>query len=207
MGVRLFLGILLISVSGCSTVFTVKTDPIQADVFVIDPKETKDAGKKSVGKTPLELPMSAVRDAAGDGVAPGQYFTVVIEKRGFHSEKLLVPASRFGTLVMAVEVKLRPDNGVREERIAQDLLARLFLAQKLARAKQYERAQIELEKILTEFPTFPRALSMRASIFYMQKNYAESLKWYEETLKVDPQMDDAIKMVATLRAAQKGGKP
>ena len=104
-------------------------------------------------------------------------------------------------------MKLKQGEGPKEERLAKDVLDHLFLAQKLALSAQYERAQIEIDHILTDFPGFPRALSMRASIYFAQKNYTESLRWYEEALKSDPQMEDAVKMAAKVRVLAGGRVP
>jgi tetratricopeptide (TPR) repeat protein len=188
---------------GCASVFVVKSDPLQSDVFVID---RKSGDKKPLGKTPFEMRFSDLRQTVGDETLAGEYFTLSVEKQGYAPEQVLVPASRFGTLVTTLDVKLKEGTGPKEERVAKTLLNHLFLAQKFAKSGQYERAQIELDKILTEAPDFPRALSMRGTIYYLQKNYTESLKWYEEALKVDPQMEDTVQMTAKVRTLQSGGR-
>ncbi len=182
---------------GCASTFKVNTDPPQADVYVQDA-----AGqKKSIGKSPIEMPASAMKELVGE-TASGEFFTIVIERKDFVTERYLVPASRFGTLVTSLDVKLKAGQGPKEERAAREALDRLFLAQKLALTKQYERAQIELDRLITDFPDFPRAMSMRASVYYLQKNYPEALKWYDEALKVDPKLEEAVKMSAKVRELQ-----
>jgi tetratricopeptide (TPR) repeat protein len=192
---------LLLILGGCSFTsdFMVKSDPLQADIFVQNPKTGE---KKPLGKTPLEIPSSDIRNLIGNDIGPGEYFNVIIEKQGYVSQSVTIPATRFGTMATQLDVKLKEGTDVKEQRLAADILNHLFVAQKLALQQQFERAQIELDKIIGPFPTFARALSMRASIYYAQKNYADSLKWYEEALKADPQMDDAIKMIAKVRTLQ-----
>ena len=196
--------LLVIFGTGCASSFVIKSDPTQAEVFVDDGK----AGiKKSLGKTPIEMKTSALKEIVGETVFSGEFFSVTIEKKDFQSEKYSIPATRFGTLVTTLDAKLKPGpNPEKEQRLASDILNRLFLAQKMAVSLQFERAQVEIDKILTDFPDFPRALSMRASIYYVQKNYPESLKWYEAALKADPQMEEAIKMSAKVRDLQGGGR-
>jgi tetratricopeptide (TPR) repeat protein len=189
---------------GCASSFKVKGEPVGADVFVLTGKNGE---KKSLGKTPLEMPQAALKQALGESVATGEFFTVGVEKAGFITEKYTVPASRFGTLVTELDVKLKSGDNPREARAASDLLNHLFLAQKLANAKEFERAQAELDRILTEFPDFPRALSMRGSIYFVQKNLAESAKWYEKATQADPQMEDAVKMLAKIRELDGGRTP
>jgi tetratricopeptide (TPR) repeat protein len=191
------------ALAGCSSVFTVKSDPLQADVYVLDAKSGE---KKPLGKTPLELPPSAVKQAAGPDVFAGEFFTVSVEKQGFVSERYEIPSTRFGTLLTALDVKLKAGEDKKEVARADEILGHLFLAQRLARAKEFERAQLELDKLLGVAPEFPRALSMRASIYFLQKNFAESVKWYEAALKADPQLEDAVKMLVKARELGGGGK-
>ncbi|MDR3606917.1 MAG: tetratricopeptide repeat protein [Oligoflexia bacterium] len=186
--------------SGCSSMFVVKSDPMVADVYYLDPKT---GAKKELGKTPLEMKASVVKEAVGE-VPSGGYFTVIVEQKGYIPERLMVPATRFGTLVTQLDVKLKPGTQEKEARVAKEILDHLFLAQKYALAKETDRAQAELDRILNDFPEFARALSMRASIYFAQKNYAESLKWYERALKSDPQMEDAIRMTAKIHGLESG---
>jgi tetratricopeptide (TPR) repeat protein len=189
----------------CSTPsFVVKSEPLQADVFIQD---VKTGDKKLIGKTPLQMPIPEVKKIAGDSLTSGEFFTVSVEKTGFISQSFNVPATRYGTTLSQLDVKLKEGTVPKELRLAKEILDHLFVAQKFAVAQQFERAQIELDKILAPFPDFARALSMRASIYYAQKNYPESLKWYEEALKANPEMDEAVKMVAKVKTLQSGRTP
>jgi tetratricopeptide (TPR) repeat protein len=151
--------------------------------------------------------MTEFKQIIGPGVPSGQYLPITIEKPGFDSETVAIPASRFGTLITDVNIKLKAGTKrEHEQNTAKMIIDRLFLAQKYALTQQFERAQAELDRILEDFPTFARAMSMRASIYYAQKNFPESLKWYELALKADPQMEDAVKVSAKIRALQSGDR-
>ncbi len=184
--------------SSCTTLFEVKSDPQQADVFVLNEKKEK----KVLGKTPLSIPDSDVKKELGASTEAGEFFVVSVEKDGFVPETFNIPAAKFGTTVTSLNVKLKPGEAPQELNMAKEVLDHMFLAQRLALAQQYERAQIELDKIIIPFPKFSRALSMRASIYYAQKNFPESMKWYEEAIKYDPQMEEAVKMLAKVRSMQ-----
>jgi len=199
-----FIGITVLLANGCASTFVVKSDPLGSDVSFIDPKT---GTQKNLGKTPLEMKTSAVKEAVGEAVASGEYFTVVISQKGYVTEKVSVPASRFGTLVTQLDVRLKKGENEKEARIAKDILDQLFLAQKFALTKEYDRAQVALDKVLNEFPEFPRALSLRASIYFMQKNLEESLKWYTKALAADPQMEDAVKMTVKIKELQGNRTP
>lgn len=186
---------------GSSPLFNVKSDPLQADVFFIPNDHTE---KKSLGKTPLSLPMEELKKTV-KAVESGEFFTVSVEKEGFLSQTFVIPATQFGTSVTQLDVKMKQGQIAEEKKQAKDILDQIFLAQKFALSLQFERAQIELDKILTPFPDFANALSMRAAIFYAQKNYTESIKWYEKAIKADPKMDEAVKMLAKIKTLQNGG--
>jgi tetratricopeptide (TPR) repeat protein len=191
------------TLGGCSSIFAVKSDPLQSDVFV----QSANGPKKPIGKTPLQMPMNELKKIVGDTVKSGEFFDVIVERPGYLTQTLHIPATRFGTLATILDVKLKTGTQEKEARAAKDILDHLFVAQKFALEQQFERAQVELDAILKDMPTFARALSMRASIYLAQKNYPESLKWYEEALKSDPQMDNAVKMAAKVRALQSGRVP
>ncbi len=183
--------------------FSVKSDPLQADIFFL----TKSGEKKPLGKTPLEMPVAELRKTIGEEYNSAEFFTVLVEKPGFAPESYSIPVTRFGTMLTALDVKLKASAVEKEAGMAKDILNHFFLAQKLANTQQFERAQIEIDKILALVPTFPRALSMRAAIFYAQKNYADSVKWYDEAIKADPQAEDTIKLAARVRALKEGRDP
>jgi len=176
--------------------FKVTSEPADAEVYVIS-GENKE--KKLVGKTPLEIPIEEVTAALGAPISPGEFFTVEVSKVGFKPQSFNLPGNRFGTSVAQLDVKLLEGKSDHEMQTAQDILNRMFLAQKLEVSLQYERALIELDQILTQYPTFARALSMKGSIYLAKKNYEESLKWYEKALKEDPLMDETIKLTVRVR--------
>ncbi len=200
----------IISALGCAGAsFQVKSDPIDAEVFVENPKT---GVKKSVGRTPVEISPSTLKEVAGPDILAGEYFNFIVEKKGYVTQKQSVPSTRFGTLLTSVDVKMKEGDDVKQVKIAGEILDRLFAAQKFALKKEYERAQIELDRVIAEYPDFPRALSMRASIYFVQGKFAESIKWYEQALKYDPKMEDAIKMIARAKqgrvpASKQGGNP
>lgn len=105
--------------------------------------------KKLVGKTPLEIPIEEVTAALGAPISPGEFFTVEVSKVGFKPQSFNLPGNRFGTSVAQLDVKLLEGKSDHEMQTAQDILNRMFLAQKLAVSLQYERALIELDQILT----------------------------------------------------------
>jgi tetratricopeptide (TPR) repeat protein len=193
----LITGIIVFSLLlGCSSKFKIESEPSEAQVYVINSESEE---RKAIGKTPLEMPTeefeNKVKSDSGE-----DFFTLEVAKDGFVSRKFTLPYSGTGTLMNALNIKLKQGEN-KEEQVAEaeELIKKLFLAQKFALSSQHERALIELDKLIEKYPKFSRALSMKGSIYFAQKKYSESLKWYEEAIKVDPQMEETIKMAAKVR--------
>lgn len=199
-----FLTLSLILFTGCSSFFKVTSDPIDAEVAVLIGEKKE---KKVIGKTPLQVPANELDKILGEAIKPGQFFTLQVSKPGFETQSFSLPSTSFGTTVTQIDVKLKTGETQKELLTAQELIKQLFLAQKFALSKQYERSLIELDRILVQYPDFARALSMKGTIYMAQQNYPESLKWYEEAIKVDPQMDETVKLAAKVRELIAGRKP
>jgi len=197
------LSIVLLFLTACSSspVFNVVSEPIQAEIFYVTPT----GEKKSIGKTPYSVPMEELRKTIKE-VESGEFFTLLIEKEGFQTQTYVIPATQFGTSISQLDIKLKQGQTIEELKKAKDVLNQLFLAQKYALTLQFERAQIELDKVLFHFPDFANAMSMRAAIYYAQKNYTESSTWYEKAIKADPQIDEAIKMLAKIKTLKSGDR-
>jgi tetratricopeptide (TPR) repeat protein len=196
----------LIALAGCASSLKVKTDPIDTEIYVLNRKTGE---KKPLGKGPLEISAAEVRKKVGEEIRAGDYFELNVEKSGYIPEKLLVPVSKSGFMITSLEVTLKKSDLEKQASTAKGALAHLVLAQRFASHGEFDRAQIQVDQLLADFPDFPRALSMRGSILYLQKNYDESLKWYEKAVAADPNMEDAVKMMSKIRSQQKerGRKP
>ena len=60
----------------------VNSDPLQADVYA----KLANGEKKPLGKTPLSMPMVALKQTLGESGGNGQYFSIVVEKQGYISQ-------------------------------------------------------------------------------------------------------------------------
>lgn len=191
-----YLLLLVSNISGCVTAkFTVKSEPTEAEVFV---QNSGSDVKKPIGKTPMTIDFAEIKEKAGVDTSSGEFFELLVEKKGFASEKYLIPAARMGHSETIVLSKLKAQET--EGRVAHILLQHLFNAQKMANNREYERAQAELDKAFAIDEAFVRGMSLRASIYFVQKSYDESLKWFEKALSLDPQFEDAVKMITKIKS-------
>lgn len=184
----------IILFAGCSSKLRVTSDPQDAEVFVHLPDQSE---RKSLGRTPLEIPWSDLSNKYGISPSSGDYLQVDIEKNEFKTDRILVPAHRTNSISTAVKVKLEP--GISEGKVASQMIQLLFNAQKLANDKQFERALVELDKAFLLDSNFVRGLSLRGMILFLQGDLSESLKTYEKVTSIDPYYDDAIKMISFIR--------
>jgi len=178
----------------CASKYIVKSEPSEAEVFA---KIVGKEEKISLGKTPFEISQEELQKKTQISSASGDFFELIIEKKDFLPERMLVPASRMGTNETIILAKLKP--GQEESKTAQKLLQYLFNAQKFANLKEFSRAHEEGDKALAVDSEFTRGLSFKASIYFIQREYAESLKWFEKALALDPNFDDANKMIVYLK--------
>lgn len=183
--------------TGCSSTWVIRSEPSEAEVFVRHPEKSE---RLSLGKTPLEMTQAELQEKAQISPTSADFFEVTIEKQDHLPEKLLVPLSRMGTRETFLTVKLQP--GQQESRLAQRILQLMFNAQKFAQQREFVRAHEEIDKALSLDSRFSRALSLKASIYFLQQNYSEALKFYEEALKSEPGFDDANKMIVQIRQLQ-----
>ncbi|MCB9086042.1 MAG: tetratricopeptide repeat protein [Bdellovibrionaceae bacterium] len=188
------LGILLVLLSACSSKMIIKTEPEGAEVFI---KGSGGGKKHSLGSTPLHLSLSEIESKVVVDPGAGEYYELIVEKSKWRTESIMVPVARLSTLETRIDVKLQSQED--EGRIASQMVQHLFNAQKFAGFKEFDRAQVELDKALELDDRFVRALSMRGSIYYLQGNLDESLKWYEKALNIDPKLQDAIEMIDKIR--------
>lgn len=180
--------------AGCSSPqLKVLSEPPGAEVFA---SQQGSQERRSLGKTPLDINYRDLREKAGFSPEAGDFFVLTLETKDNEPEKVLVPTMSLGLRSLTVRANLGQK---RESKNANAILQRMHLAQKFAQSGDYERAHIECDKIIEADAHIVRAMSLKASIFYLQKNYKDSMKWYEKALAEDGSFDEAIKMIAKIK--------
>ncbi len=184
----------IIQLGACSSKLIMKSEPsdVRVSIAVAGSSEYK-----VVGKTPLELKDTQLTEILKIDPAAGVYYEAILEKDGFDKERILVPAARFMPMETVIDVKMK--QGQQEMRLASQIVQYLLNAQRFATNKEYERAQIEVDKVFAIDPKFTRAMTMRASIFFIQEKYEESLNWYEKAFALDDRLEDAVLMISELK--------
>ncbi len=174
-----------------------QSEPSDVEVFASAQNSNQ---KKSLGKTPLEIKYSELYEKAGFTPSNGEFLSITLEGKDYDVEKLLLPPAPYGLTSSQMFVKLTPLKDVSQ---AKEILQKLHIAQKFAQAAQFERALVEIDKVLEVDPKFIRALSLKGSVYYLQKNFDEALKWFEKALSLDGSFEEAIKMITKIKEEKK----
>lgn len=173
----------------CASKIDVQTDPLGVEVFAY----SASGDKHLLGTTPFELAFTDIEKWNSLSSLTGSLIALSFEKKEFETQNFLLPPSRAGLVRASLFIKMK--TGKEEARLASALLQNLHNAQKYATGGNFELAHQEVDKALLREPTFIRGLSMKAALFYVQKNWAESLKWYNKALDLDPQFEEAIQYI------------
>lgn len=184
---------------GCaSPPFKVVSEPSEAEVFVIDKETNK---PQSLGVTPIIKKKKELGEFLNGQDDAGGLVRLMVKKDGFKDKELWLPLNSGGNLGTELTIKLDPSGTTTKDELAtaQQVIDHLFLSQQYARTKQLERALIEIDKVLEQFPEFDRAMTMKAAILYAQGNFRESLKWYENALEINPNLKTAVDMAGRVR--------
>lgn len=180
--------------AGCAAKYVVKSDPEGVAVYY---QAARSDNRIKLGDTPFELTEEQFTKTVSIDPHSVEYFELVFERQGFRPERLLVPGARFGAMSTTVSVAMKPS--ANDGNIARDLLQMIMNAQKFANEGDFQRAHSEVDRALQVDAKFARAASMKGAIYFMEKNYGDSLKWYESALQIDSQQQDVVKMISHLR--------
>ncbi|MEY4616890.1 MAG: hypothetical protein RJB66_1850 [Pseudomonadota bacterium] len=194
--------ILLGTLSSCSPTLTVKSEPAGANVFLLK----SNGEKQSLGTTPLVVKVNEIETMAPLTSMTGEMLPLSFEASGFRTTEVLVPPMRTGIIDAGINVQLRPEAAATcNNASADELLRYLHNAQKFANAGVYQAAIDEVNKATEKNPQFIRAYSMKGSIYFVQNRLDESQAMYEKALTIDPNFDEAIKMIAEIKKKKKAG--
>lgn len=177
----------------CSTKLLISTEPKGTEVFL----RQRNGERKSLGKTPIEIEHSDLEKEIPQLASSGEMIELEFEKPDFESQRVWVPATRFGITKMSVSTKLK--SGTDQAKLADQLLQYLHNAQKFANNGNFERALQEVDLAIEKNPNFIRALSMKGAILFNQEKWDESRKWYEKALSIDNSFDESVKMIDKIK--------
>ena len=195
-----FLKIVLLALALTSCVskpFKITSEPDNVEVFLVS---KEDGERKSLGQTPIIKKKKEMSELMDKEMASGSMIQLQFEKDGYTGKDLWIPSTAGGSLGINIEVTMEEGTSSFEHaKNADQIIEKLFFAQNLARTQQFERAVIEIDKLLERFPKLTRALSMKGAILYASSSLKESLEAYEKALELNPELKTALEMSSKIR--------
>ncbi len=164
---------------------TITSNPEQAEIFI---KSTNnDAGVK-IGKTPLKIPMNEVVN----NFAKSNVFILEISKEGFDPYRVLL--TRTGSNDIELSVNLEVSKNLKLVKDVDYLVTQLFEVQRQIRTKDYVDALKRLDQLEKDFPHYSVVYELKASTYYLSKDFSKALSYYRKAFSMNSDNRDAFIM-------------
>ncbi len=181
----LFSILFLFSITAFSANLIIESNPEGCEVFTID----FDSGKlNSIGKTPFRSDIERLRASSG-GRTIAQ---ISVEKVGFVPFNVMVPL--FNDSDIKIKANLRVENDVKLVQDFDNLTSELFDVLRMMRLKDFDSSLRKLELLERKFPHYSIIFEMKATIFYLTKEYKKSLNFYRKAFGLNPKNVEVYKM-------------
>ncbi|OFZ14260.1 MAG: hypothetical protein A2X86_05275 [Bdellovibrionales bacterium GWA2_49_15] len=164
---------------------TVTSNPEQADIFI--KTTSNDAGVK-IGRTPLKIPMSEVVN----NFAKSNVFILEISKEGFDPYRVLL--TRTGSNDIELSVNLDVSKNLKLVKDVDYLVTQLFEVQRQIRIKDYVDALKRLDILEKDFPHYSVVYELKASTYYLSKDFSKALSYYRKAFSMNSDNRDAYIM-------------
>jgi tetratricopeptide (TPR) repeat protein len=196
----LSIALVAFGLSAC-TQLRVRSEPPEADVSYLVPLTNE---KKFLSRTPFEIPVRKLEEAVHAPPSSGEFIMLVIEKKDYQPETVMVPVGVIGTTETTLAVRLKLQDKDSKTSVT-EVLQHMVNAQEFIHKAQLSRANLELEKALAIEAKNPWAYVMRGQIYFLQRDYARSLENYEKSLDLEPNNQSVISKITELRNLLKNG--
>jgi len=180
----------------CGTI-SINSNPAGADIYLVSMGKSKG---KLVGKTPYTSNAKSLADQAGTGQ---QSLVLLIEKRGYESQRYILPALTGGDLNIQVNL----DNN-RQSEAFQDTVKVVNYVLKAERAiidKNFKEA-LDLSKEIKKINDYiPYAYEIDGTVYYLDGKLKQSAAAWERVLELEPDNLDAQRMLREIRGGPDTG--
>lgn len=188
------LTLISLTISACGSKIVIQSEPSQAEVYAtIEGK----ADKIKLGETPLELTETNIAEALKITPETSQWLEFTFEKKEYQKRTVMVPSNRWGESVKIIKINL--PQSTEQTTLAKKVVNHFFNAKKFAESKQFDQAHAEIDKILEIDSKLAQAVTMKASIYFLQNKTEDAKRLYREALTIDPGSSDAIQMLEKIQ--------
>ncbi len=176
---------LMVSIPVFAGDLTIKSNPIEAEVFVRNPAENEE---HFLGKTSYKIKL----DELVNNYTKSSSFVLTIKKDGFDSYRVL--AAKTGNNDIVLNVNLDISKNIKMTKRIDKLVTELFDIQRLVRAKNYDDAIKNVDKLEKDYSQFSTVYEIKAGALYLKKNYKQALSFYRKAFNINPDNLDAYRM-------------
>lgn len=182
----IFIIILLSTLSSAwAAKLIIKSNQEESEIMVRSTDEQKDT---TIGKTPFETELADIRD----NYTKSDSFILTITKDGFEPYRLLVTPHANADIELNINMEVSKD--IRLTKKIDELIEGLFDSQRLIRTKNYGEAMKKLDDLEDKFSQFSSVFEVKASVFYLQKDFPQALSFYRKAFNINPDNLDAYRM-------------
>ena len=198
---NLFLAMAVLYLNSCASKLLIQSEPPQADIFV-----TVEGRSEAVklGTTPLEITELQLQESLKLSADNANWIELTLSKKDFEKRIFWLPSNRWGELSKNLKAQLKPLDDT--STTVTKMIKLLFNAKKFAETKQFEAAHSEIDKVLQIDSQMVSAIVMKAGIFFIQGNLAESKALYKKALEIDPGSNESIQMLEKIQNKSGGGQ-
>ncbi len=171
---------------GMTRGIVIKTNPPEADVYI---KEVGSKNIKQIGKTPLTLEEDIINKVISKDRGP---VILTVKRAGYLKQQLII--NDLGKTSIEYEINLESDNVDTIITKIDDVSSNLFEAQRLIRSGGYDNSLKILENLGEKYPFSSMINELKATAYYLKKDYPNSLLYYDMATKYNKNNADAFKM-------------
>ena len=187
-----------LALCGCSSKLVVRSEPPEATLSYVVPDTNE---RKPLGPTPLTLDSRQLNEITRLSPNAGDMLELVFEKEGFATRSMLVPYNR--ALSLSTEVFVKLEEKKKDQVVYRQLVQHLVNAQDFINRNDLDRAEFEVQRALKLDADFSWSHLLRGHVFFLKRDYAQSLRAYERAVELDPVNQEARRMISRVRKSLK----
>jgi len=182
--IKFILLFFIYSLTSLASQLVINSEPANAIIYL----RKSDSDKLvKFAKTPYKGKLEDLQNIVGQTA-----FTIEIKKVGFIPYRLLLANLKSSDIKL--KVSLEVNNDIKFTQDYDLLVDDLFDVQKFVRTKDYSTALEKLKLLDKKFPYFSIIDELRASVYYLQKDFKRSLAFYRSAFEKNSKNRDAYKM-------------
>lgn len=187
---KYIIAITAMSIIGCSTTqISVHTNPAGADVFA---RPVGGGDYRLMGKTPLFLTnLQLEKNYSGSGAVQFQ-----VRMEGYKPDDFII--TEVSKVNLAINRELQPKRDLEMQAWLNTHISTMFMVREMVAANRYKEALATVNKLKEQTPNVATLHQMEGGIQLLLRDYAAALRAYRMASKLDPENNEAIKMVRHL---------